>query len=166
MCGKWKSLTAQYARQSGSAVDVSVCVGTLAQNLVVVLFLFGANMGVEDLYRTTVDSFEGSLTEVVSLALKLQKATKEDVLSTDFQLLLPTYGDTFEQETMEDVNARPKWRSRKSGGGQQPILCTTDVGLSRTERRSEVSGGPWEAQSVIMLKSRVALASVIADLGH
>ena len=167
VCGKWKALTAQYAREVACGVDVSLRVDMLTQHLVVVLFLFGATGSLDDLRQAAGEAFRERLTDALSSAVMLQRATKEDVLSADFQLIIPCYGDTFVDEIMEDVNARPKRRSRKaSGRGQQPVLCTTDLGLMRTERRSEVAGNNWETESVVMLKSRVALMSIYADLNQ
>ena len=147
----------QYAREVEPGEDGRSYRDNLARYLVDILFIARANGDLNQLYNTIINSFGGRLTEIMNFAVSLRRAIKEDTLSAEFQLVIPRDGDTFQPETMADLDARPAKRAKQREIGDRIVLCTTDIGLIRDERRSCSSGNVPESTSVVMLKAKVAL---------
>ena len=164
MCGKWKALTQRYARdpQNGSNA-ASSATDHIVSALLNVLVVSGLDARPESLKSTITAQYREKVAEIVSSSLALQRATGEEVISSDVQILCPLCDDNFRGDEMEDIDdSKRETATRKTYAN---VMCTTEIGLSRRERRvdttSESSG---DIVAAVMLKARVALISLAAEL--
>ena len=129
----------------------------LAATVADVLVVCGATRGGSSraVYEAVKKSFGQALHEVASLALDFQRITGEVVVSRDLVVMLVEPSTSFDPATMDDEWAAPKSQSGTTTGR---VLCTTQAGLRREERRA----GSIEA--VLLLKPKVALTDVLQQL--
>jgi len=72
--------------------------------------------------------FESQLQRVVQSALRIAAATKERVLSTNFEVISVDVGRDFERKHMVNLFDEYYAGGAKDGHGER-VLCTTEVGL-------------------------------------
>jgi hypothetical protein len=98
--------------------------------------------------------FRERLATVASLAAALNRVVGEDMTSAEFQVMAIGHGVHFDNQWMEDALTDVQGVPANVAG---PVLCTTDLGLLRTEK---VSGeGPPRLNATVLLKAKVALES-------
>lgn len=72
--------------------------------------------------------FESQLRRVAQSALRIAAATKEQVLSTNFEVISVEVGRDFERKHMVNLFDEYYAGGAKDGNGER-VLCTTEVGL-------------------------------------
>ena len=93
---------------------------------------------------------------VSALALRINKATWEDVTSREMEVAYRDPTTIFNSSTMDDAFGR-------TGGGmtisEEPILCTTDLGMVCVIKEN----GKPRRKEIILLKPRILLESTIKN---
>lgn len=72
--------------------------------------------------------FESQLQRVAQSALRIAAATKQQVLSTNFEVMSVGVGRDFERKQMVNLFDEYYAGGAKDGNGER-VLCTTEVGL-------------------------------------
>jgi glutamyl/glutaminyl-tRNA synthetase len=116
--------------------------------------------------RKAVLSLKQKVESVERVWSQLKKATKENITNTDIEVFNVEPGSTF-GEHVEDVyddtlgktqNGEPERRCREK------ILCTVGIGLRKSLVKHEGGGAPL-VQREVLIKPKVALASVLLEAG-
>jgi hypothetical protein len=72
--------------------------------------------------------FESQLQHIAQSTLRIAAVTKEQVLSTNFEVVSVEFGRDFERKHMANLFDEYYTGGAKDGNGER-ILCTTEVGL-------------------------------------
>ncbi|THG93265.1 hypothetical protein EW026_g7930 [Hermanssonia centrifuga] len=168
---KWRSLTRRSLTRvnTNSLSDLTGSLTTeILQRITDVLIISKVDGDYQGVHRSFVQDFEDKVRNVVDLSQSTSKAIGEDVISTDFQIIAPYCGDPFIADSME--NEYGGGRGEKGSGGQSEmtdsfVLCTTQLGLRRCEKSKIVqTEGEDEVKTIVLLKTKVALSSMIAEM--
>jgi hypothetical protein len=91
------------------------------------------------------------------LAIQLKKIMMEEITSANLKTVTVSGGVAYSAEEMEDayVDGNP------ATGGVR-VLCTTDLGLSRTTRLATSGENQWDIK--LLLKPKVALETVVNSM--
>ncbi|KAF9047808.1 hypothetical protein BJ165DRAFT_1403444 [Panaeolus papilionaceus] len=110
-----------------------------------------------------ISAVNNSLGEIETLATKIKVAIGEYIMSCDMRLIASSPGDSFTQVSME--NNYPNGRRVQSRDliGQE-ILCSLGLGLAKATNMSTDSGR-YHSRDEILLKNKVALASIAFNMG-
>lgn len=96
--------------------------------------------------------FESQLRRVAQSALRIAVVTKEQVLSTNFEVIGVEVGRAFERKYMVNLFDEYYAGGAKDGNGER-VLCTTEVGLKC------FSGGGGDERTLV--QPTVILESVV-----
>jgi len=120
-----------------------------------ILVAAGHAEGTERLKQRITDRFAGRLGTVLKLAQDLNEQVGQGFTSCDLELLYIAPDTAFNNTDMEDVlhPTRPNNRRKK-----EKIICTTDLGLERSERTKD--GRKWS----VLLKAKVILPSGLEEI--
>lgn len=157
--GRWRQLTRQQLRRlEGEDKMVTSLHDRLLGRLTVVLVVAGLG-GSEGEIRHLLGEFEDKLVNIARQSFEAHKAIGEDIISSEFCLIKPRFGEDFLVKSMEDYDAGSGDAEAMSAEGvTRRILCTLGIGLQRFENE----GGKEVRRT--MLKSKVALESMMDDL--
>jgi len=112
----------------------------------------------ERLKQRITDRFAGRLGTVLKLAQDLNKQVGQGFTSCDLELLYIAPDTVFNNTDMEDAlqpaGSTPANNRRK----KEKIVCTTDLGLGRSERTKD--GRKWS----VLLKAKVILPSGLEEI--
>ncbi|KAL4244985.1 hypothetical protein ABKN59_002857 [Abortiporus biennis] len=158
--GRWRNLTRRYIQTfSDPKHETHTHCNKLYDRVHDVLAMSQATNVQRTLHSESVKS---KISEIVKLSLEFRKAIGEDMISSDFELILSRPGDFFDLATMEDANSGDRGRNVARNRSLSMVLCPTGLGLRRQERRG---GEGKEGVSVSeALKSQVVLESFLDDL--
>ncbi|KIY71909.1 hypothetical protein CYLTODRAFT_86697 [Cylindrobasidium torrendii FP15055 ss-10] len=151
IAGRWRALTRKYAVQTfahGSSDIHQQLVDVVMENLVNVLISAGLDSDTEQISESVVAQFTGHTSEMVKRAAHLNWLMGQTITSCELAPLYLVPDNPFDEEFMEDTFGQ---------GPENPdelILCTTDLGLARSERLAD---GNW--QKLVLKKPRVTLLS-------
>ena len=164
MCGKWKMLTRRYMRALVNGADgMSSMTDHIIGALADVLLVSGANVYPQEMKSTVAARFGDKVAEIVTSSLAMQKATGEKVVSADMHIDCPIFDVKYADMEMEDVNDNS--RRHVAGRTYANVLCTTELGLRRSEKHANgVQYGSEDITNIVMLKARVALRSLEDEL--
>jgi hypothetical protein len=84
---------------------------------------------------------------------KLAQVTKEEILSTNFEVVAVNYTESFDSKTMQDPFG-------EYGPSEGSVLCTTELGL-RLSTRISVESGPSDFERRLLLRPKVLLESAM-----
>ena len=102
--------------------------------------------------------FGAQVRRIANAVFKLAKITREDIMSTNFEVVAVEHGQAFDGQEMTDA-------FEDYGTSLGAVLCTTDLGLSCSARKS--TGGLGHAQHEafvdrrLLLRPKVVLDSVV-----
>jgi len=110
-------------------------------------------------------SFEGlrarfgtQVRRIANAVFKLAKITREEIMSTNFDVVAVEHGQSFDRKEMTDAFA-------DYGTSVGAVLCTTDLGLSCSTRKSKGGVGQKEQEGNVerrlLLRPKVVLESVV-----
>lgn len=128
----------------------------ISDTLVVIMVAAGCTKSYEDAYKEFTQKFGERVSNVVNMAVRLNKAMGEEVTSADLWPTHASTGDAFDGTTMEN------FEGQESDQEGRLILCTTALGLFRSEKLNV--GDKVEFKDGTLLKTKVALASVADGL--
>jgi len=126
-------------------------VAHISDTLVIVLVAAGCTKNYEGAYREFTMKFGERVSNIVRMAVRLNRAMGEEVTSAD---LWPTHaaaGEKFDTESMKDFD-------EGSGAQSGVVLCTTALGLQRSEKVG--NGESAEYKAMTLAKPRVALEAI------
>lgn len=151
--GRWRALTRSHAQKVAlQETDVhSTMVAHISDTLVVVMIAAGCTKNYEDVYRDFTMKFGERVSNIVRMATRLNRAMGEEVTSAD---LWPTHaaaGERFDTESMKDFD-------EGSGAQSGVVLCTTALGLQRSEKVGNGEGA--ENRMFTLAKPKVALEAI------
>ncbi|KAG0708570.1 hypothetical protein DFH29DRAFT_794863 [Suillus ampliporus] len=151
--GRWRALTRSHAQKVAlQESDVhSTMVAHISDTLVVVMIAAGCTKNYEDAYREFTMKFGERVSNIVRMAARLNRAMGEEVTSAD---LWPTHsaaGEKFDTESMKDFD-------EGSGAQSGVVLCTTALGLQRSEKVGHGEGA--EYKTMTLAKPKVALEAI------
>ena len=110
------------------------------------------------LHESIATQFGDRVAIIVKGAQKLRKAIGEEVTSCDFEVLHVLQDTAFKPSTMDDAFAGDYEKGRE---GDEPVLCTTDLGLARVVRKPGKTGN-WD--EAILLRPKIVLQSGIDEM--
>lgn len=152
--GRWRALTRAHAQkvalQEGDLH--ATMVAHISDTLVIIVVAAGCTKSYEEAYRTFTQKFGERISNIVKMASRLNKAMGEEVTSADLWPINATSGEKFDSATMEDFESHGEDLDEKA------ILCTTALGLQRSEK--VVRGDAVEFKVTTLLKPKVALESL------
>ncbi|OJA20124.1 hypothetical protein AZE42_04097 [Rhizopogon vesiculosus] len=151
--GRWRALTRSHAQKVAlQESDLhSTMVAHISDTLVVVMIAAGCTKNHEETYREFTMKFGERVSNIVRMAVRLNRAMGEEVTSAD---LWPTHaaaGEKFDTESMKDFD-------EGSGAQSGVVLCTTALGLQRSEKVG--NGESAEYKTMTLAKPRVALEAI------
>lgn len=151
--GRWRALTRSHAQKVALLeADVhSTMVAHISDTLVIVMIAAGCTKNYDDAYREFTMKFGERVSNIVRMAARLNKAMGEEVTSAD---LWPTHaaaGERFDTESMKDFD-------EGSGAQSGVVLCTTALGLQRSEKIGNGEGA--ENRTFTLAKPKVALEAI------
>lgn len=151
--GRWRALTRSHAQKVAlQEADVhSTMVAHISDTLVIVMIAAGCTKNYEDAYREFTMKFGERVSNIVRMAARLNRAMGEEVTSAD---LWPTHaaaGERFDTESMKDFD-------EGSGAQSGVVLCTTALGLQRSEKVGNGEGA--ENRTFTLAKPKVALEAI------
>jgi hypothetical protein len=98
--------------------------------------------------------FGTQVRRIANAVYKLAKITREEIMSTNFDVVAIEHGQTFDKTEMVDA-------FEDYGTSIGAVLCTTDLGLSCSTRKSAGELGPDEyVDRRLLLRPKVVLESV------
>ncbi|KAG9312277.1 hypothetical protein JVU11DRAFT_7582 [Chiua virens] len=155
--GRWRALTRAHAQKVAlQEADLhSTMVSHISDTLVIILVAAGCTKSYEDTYRTFTQKFGERVSNIVKMATRLNKAMGEEVTSADLWPINAASGDKFDKMLMDN------FESSGHDSGENVVLCTTALGLQRSEK--VVQGDVTDYKNTTLLKPKVALESV-ADM--
>jgi len=149
---RWKQLTkAALQRMPDHKPDL---LPGLVAELGDILVTAGHEEDIERLKQRITDRFAGRLGTVLKLAQELNRQIGQGITSCDLELLYVFPDTVFNNKDMEDA-----LQSAGSTRKKERIICTTDLGLGRSER-TRASGRKWS----VLLKPKVILPSGLEEI--
>lgn len=102
--------------------------------------------------------FSTQVQRIARAVCKLAQVTREEIMSTDFEVLAIDHGGIFDGKRMADVFG-------EYGPSRGTILCTVELGLSAATRRSSGEVPSVEKEGAVerrlLLQPKVVLESVV-----
>jgi len=102
--------------------------------------------------------FGTQVRRIANAVFKLAKIMREEIMSTNFDVVAVEHGQDFDINEMTDA-------FEDYGTSVGAVLCTTDLGLSCSTRRSTGGLGPREQEGYVdrrlLLRPKVVLDSVV-----
>lgn len=109
-----------------------------------------------------VDSYLVKVRDIVQQSLDIQRSIGEEVVSSDFQIICPSYEAPFSSKLMEDVNDCGRRRTEQVTESCM-VLCTTELGLRRREKVAREEGVD-EIVTTTLMKAKVALCAPVKQV--
>lgn len=117
----------------------------------------------QTLYEDVVTQFGSSVHHLVRLALEFQKMSGETIVSRDFSVVTMQADAIFDISVMTDEWEHPTKRKSRQIPADS-VLCTTQLGLVRQERRDGNDEAGAGVTETILLKPKVVLTSMLGEL--
>ena len=164
VAGRWRALSRTYVKMlvKNDADPERNDVGVLALHIADILLVRGVAAGPQDLRTEVGSSYADALREIVHLSLEFQRITGEGIISRDLLMLAPRSGKPFDPSRMINECADPK--NARHGDDTYPVLCTTQLGLVREEKKATEGGGKEATTAVVLLKPKIVLTSFLDEL--
>ncbi|KDR69800.1 hypothetical protein GALMADRAFT_214887 [Galerina marginata CBS 339.88] len=150
--GRWRAITSAQLRSSPSDM------GPVLDIIVTLLYLCGWSASSDDA-KKSISTMQNKLQGLEKLQIQLKTATKEEITTADMEIYIHPPGDPFEDH-MEDTYAENV--GDPIGGKDRQLLCSVGMGLRKAVTKRSDSGQLKE-QVDVLLKAKVALASVLLD---
>lgn len=172
---RWRALTHRSIRTLYPGLEdyaVSELVTTMLRWTSAVFSVSGCSSSASHDSKDPVPSnLRAQLRRVAEAVYKLAKVTREEILSTSFEVMLVESGGSFESADM--ANAFQEFHSLPSPNpAGDRVLCTTELGLKCVTRKgknstsagTEGDGDVFERR--VLLQPKVVLDSAVDALEH
>ncbi|KAI0804729.1 hypothetical protein BC629DRAFT_1253321, partial [Irpex lacteus] len=164
---RWRSLVMRYLDPvvDRHAIVTATFYDDVIEGIMDVLVVAGVRPAADAMRDKIEEVFGERISAVVLQTVELRKVVGEDMLSSEFEILCPRHSHRFQEEWMEDAEGTgsprdPGHRSRRKHTQNAAVLCTTELGLSRHEKKS--TGGPNDnVESRVIITAKVMLSSVV-----
>jgi hypothetical protein len=157
--GRWRSLTRSQMHRAGPVISEESLVSDIVDQLIGVLVSAGWEGSYRQVQNVIRTRFGDRLAGSAKWAISLKKVIKQDIISSDFDVICPQPGIWFDPDHMDDPYAEKPSTVKMNGArrvtskGPEQILCTTELGL---RRRAKDQKGVIEE---VLLKPKVMLVS-------
>lgn len=177
---RWRALTHRSIRMLYPGLEeyaITELVATMLRWSAAVLSLAGSSLPGE---QSPPLVFTTQLRRIAEAAYKLARVTREEILSTSFEVVLVESGDAFEEGKMMNkmrdygeyiaddsasmnghVNGRsyddPSANGKANVDQGRMVLCTTELGLRCVTRTGNKNAAPDDNRGVDLLENRLLL---------
>ena len=165
---RWRSLTKRYLNhvsEQQATTNLRTFKDYLATGLVDILVIAGVPLSNEMISSRVHENFGERILSIVSRTLELRKVVGVDITDSEFEILRPHYGGHFHREFMENIEETGSGRRTAKSQDGQPVLCTTEMGLRRHEKKVGEGNGGFIEESVL-IKPKVALYSMVEEFAR
>ncbi|EPQ55251.1 hypothetical protein GLOTRDRAFT_138859 [Gloeophyllum trabeum ATCC 11539] len=154
VAGRWRSLSRRYQREwdKGGNTERRDFVSYASHEVYLVNVATGCVLAPE-LGQAISDSLEG----IIKLALGLRNVLGEDITSCDFATVVASPGHLLDLQWMDEEGGDPF--GEQAYGSESRTLCTTELGLLRTEKIG-LEGASEHFSQEVVAKCKVALPSL------
>ncbi|KAG7091391.1 hypothetical protein E1B28_010429 [Marasmius oreades] len=152
---RWRVLTRKYVRQvfrHTPQVDLSDYFFDAFANILVTAGLQNSGT-LGELTDQLKTHFASHIADIINRAIKLNNVIGDDITSCELVPINCETGILFDEDSMENTFDPPSWSNSFT---EENILCTTELGLLRSEK---VHGKEGEWTHLILLKPKVVLQS-------
>ncbi|RPD55192.1 hypothetical protein L226DRAFT_562963 [Lentinus tigrinus ALCF2SS1-7] len=155
VAGRWRALCRESAKVVGGIGDTEAerHARKLARLTGDVLIACGVSGSSDAVYAMVKKAFLSPLHEISERALEFQRITGEDILSCDLITVVVLPDTAFDRARMED-----EWADPKVPSSDGLVLCTTQLGLMREEKKTE------GIQATLLRRPKVVLKSMLEQL--
>ncbi|KAK0212131.1 hypothetical protein DFS33DRAFT_1249158 [Desarmillaria ectypa] len=153
IAGRWRALTRRYALQAFREAPDSQrqLLSVVMETLVNILIIAGLESATSEVSETMATQFAEHASAVVEHAMQLNRVIGQGITSCE---MMPLY---LVPETPFDANVMEDTFGSASKDSTENVLCTTDLGLMRMEKKGE----KWEKR--VLVKPKIILRSGLAD---
>ncbi|KAK0196217.1 hypothetical protein F5146DRAFT_922862 [Armillaria mellea] len=153
VAGRWRALTRRYALQAFREAPDSQrqLLSVVMETLVNILISAGLESATSEVSENMAAQFAEHASTVVEHAMRLNRVIGQGITSCEMMPLYLVPETPFDANVMEDVFGTASKDSTEN------ILCTTDLGLMRMEKKGE----QWEKR--VLVKPKIILRSGMAD---
>ncbi|KAH9933536.1 hypothetical protein B0H21DRAFT_699472 [Amylocystis lapponica] len=154
---RWRALTRRHLRPHASAEPeiMQTLARTLLSSMMGVLVLVGMEKRAAE---ALLCKFQANICSIVESTDLLRKTIGEDIVACEMEPFVVRGSDLFDAACMEDVEGGPV----QSGPRPVQVVCSTEVGLRRSERVGDGPEGEW--QTAVLVKSKVVLERLMEAL--
>ncbi|TFK45168.1 hypothetical protein BDQ12DRAFT_674251 [Crucibulum laeve] len=153
--GRWRALTRIHLqRMLAHEPDLSIY---MVDAFVHVLITAGLRDSAAVLHERIMSEFLDRILLILRAAVRLNKIIGEGITSCDLEVFYVAPDILFNPPTMDDAYGSP------AASEYEAVLCTTDLGLVRAERRP---GKDAEWNESVLLKPKVVLPSGLQDVDN
>jgi hypothetical protein len=164
---RWRTLTRHYLDQVACqrAPIPNSLYEHLETGLVDILILAAVPFPLDNIRERVRDTFGERISAIVGRALELRKVLGEDMTSSEFEVLCPRYYEQLRDEFMEDTEALSDSHRKQKQAHPELVLCTTELGLYRYERKSK-DGEKVELERNVLARAKVLLCSMAEEFSR
>ena len=148
MSGRWRAITRSHVKHLANLYPPVMAFVTAEVGTILAIAGWSQRLLQE---KGFADVFQEKLTRIVTLALRLQTAIGESVISGDMQTMLISPNAIFDRDTMEDGFSQDR-RSETREADVERVAGTTDIGLQRLTKGSGIH---------LLRKPKVVLCSAL-----
>jgi len=155
--GRWRALTIAYAPSHEDSQIIAQVTSLLAGRFTTIMIAAGCSASPDVLRSSAEKNLSDKIVLLFKMATQLKKSVMEEITSADLRMVIVASGVPYSEEEMEDayVDGDPATHGVR-------VLCTTDLGLSRTTRLA--TSGDRQLDTKLFLKPKVALETVVNSM--
>lgn len=133
--GRWRALTRKHVQEMFETEPELTAY--FVDAFVNILLVSGCRSNSADLQNMIMGKYGDRLARVVQLAVRLNKAMGEGVTSCEMEAVYVTHDVAYDPEAMDDAFENESMKEKGKGkeiANDLLVLCTTELGLLRSER--------------------------------
>lgn len=155
--GRWRALTAAYTPSYEESQLIAQVTPFLAGRFANIMLAAGCSASPDALRASAEKKLSDRIVLLFKMATQLKKIVMEEITSADLRTVIVSGGVVYSAEEMEDayVDGDPATDGVR-------VLCTTDLGLSRTTKLATSGEKQWDNK--LLLKPKVALETVVDSM--
>ncbi|KZP05602.1 hypothetical protein FIBSPDRAFT_842873 [Athelia psychrophila] len=159
VAGHWRALSRSHLRHlnTGAKDALPHIRKIVCSGLADVLISAKCQINPSGVIEALTGKFGDRIYAIIDAALNINRILGEEITSGDFDIVTWQGGVKFDPTAMEDAASDDGSYDEKS-----IVLCTTEMGLRRESW--EVKGGQRAQEITLLLKPKVALESVLAQI--
>ncbi|KAI0338759.1 hypothetical protein BDW22DRAFT_1487442 [Trametopsis cervina] len=162
---RWRTLTTQYSDDlvKGGRLPSYFAESlqrSIIQDLANILLLAGTPWSRAVIVNKVRSDFGERISAIVKSIFALRWMIREEVKSSDFVIIHARHDAKFHCDSLENVDQGRDKSDEKASDGS-PVLCTTELGLRRLEKRLE--GGVERVERTVIMRAKVALCSMVQE---
>ncbi|KAG6816744.1 hypothetical protein H0H87_003333 [Tephrocybe sp. NHM501043] len=151
--GRWRALTRKHLPKTPDH-ELSLL---FVDAFVNILLVADASRTHGELQKAIETRFVEHVSIIVQGAQRLRKAIGEEITFCDFEIIFVNHDTPFSPALMDDAFAAAFEKGRED---QELVLCTTELGLEKFEKRADKGG--WD--DTVIMRPKIALKSGIDEM--